>query len=95
MDNEFEKGAEQFKRDIKSGKIKVTPDLIGRFAQISHVLVLGHFILNRNVKPVVLGKLQTLPGMLKVVNRRNLFIVYCSILYIILKVEIILYHCQN
>ena len=34
MDNEFEKGAEQFKRDIKSGKIKVTPDLIGRFAQI-------------------------------------------------------------
>ena len=23
MDNEFEKGAEQFKRDIKSGKIKV------------------------------------------------------------------------
>ena len=34
MDKEFEKGAEQFKRDIKSGKIKVTPDLIGRFAQI-------------------------------------------------------------
>ena len=34
MDNEFEKGAEQFKRDIKSGRIKVTPDLIGRFAQI-------------------------------------------------------------
>ena len=34
MDKEFEKGAEQFKKDIKSGKIKVTPDLIGRFAQI-------------------------------------------------------------
>ena len=30
----FEEGAEQFKKDIESGKIKVTPDLIGRFAQI-------------------------------------------------------------
>ena len=34
MDKEFKEGAERFKRDIKSGKIKVTPDLIGRFAQI-------------------------------------------------------------
>ena len=44
---------------------------------------------------IVFGKLQTLPGMLKLVNGRNLFIVYCSIPYIILIVEIILYHCQN
>mgnify|MGYP001581649615 CR=1 FL=1 len=34
MDKEFKEGAERFKRDIKSGKIKVTPDLFGRFAQI-------------------------------------------------------------
>ena len=34
MDKEFKKGAEQFLKDIKSGKIKITPDLIGRFAQI-------------------------------------------------------------
>ena len=34
MDNEFKEGAEQFLKDIKSGKIKITPDLIGRFAQI-------------------------------------------------------------
>jgi len=33
MDKEFEKGAEQFKRDIKSGKIKVKPELIRRVAQ--------------------------------------------------------------
>ena len=47
MDKEFEKGAEQFKRDIKSGKIKVTPDLIGRFAQIFAIPTLK---LNKNVE---------------------------------------------
>ena len=30
----FKEGVEIFKKDIKSGKIKVTPDLIGRFAHI-------------------------------------------------------------
>ena len=38
---------------------------------------------------------QTLPCMLKLVNGCNLFIVYCSIPYIILQVEIILHRCQN
>ena len=42
---------------------------------------------------IVLGKLQTLPCMLKVMNGRNLFIVYCFIPYIILKVEIKLHRC--
>ena len=30
----FEEGVKTFKEDIKSGKIKATPDFIGRFAQI-------------------------------------------------------------
>ena len=70
MDNEFEKGAEQFKRDIKSGKIKVTPDLIGRFAQIFAIPTLK---LNKNVEEVKTFKINKPSKLKRGLIKVNLF----------------------
>ena len=70
MDKEFEKGAEQFKRDIKSGKIKVTPDLIGSFAQIFAIPTLK---LNKNVEEVKAFKINKPSKLKRGLIKVNLF----------------------
>ena len=70
--------------------------LPGRLCQSLHEFrtwIDSAILLETRKNPIFLGKLQTLPGILKLANGCILFTVYCFISYIILQAETILHRC--